>query len=277
MSWKFSCADFTFPLLAHEKALSLIRLLDVHAVDLGIFAGRSHWEPKDIVPNVEATARRMKQSLAASEIEPADVFLQTGPEPSIHATNSPDPSIRAANRDTFKAILDFTTRIGCTHMTGLPGVTHSGVDPKADLEHAAVETAWRVETARASGVIYSIEPHLGSIIAEPERVTAFLRKVPGLTLTLDYGHFAFQNIPIDRVHPLLAHASHIHIRGGAADRLQTNMSKNTIDFADIALRLREMNYCGHVCLEYVWIDWMECNTSDNVSETILLKQLFERV
>ena len=34
-----------------------------------------------------------------------------------------------------------------------------------------------------------------------------------------------------------------------------------------------MNYSGFVVLEYVWVDWMGCNEVDNLSETILLRNL----
>ena len=32
-------------------------------------------------------------------------------------------------------------------------------------------------------------------------------------------------------------------------------------------------YAGYVGVEYVWIDWERCNEVDNLSETILLRDL----
>lgn len=39
---QLSCADFTFPLLQHDKVLDLIALLEFKGVDIGLFSGRSH-------------------------------------------------------------------------------------------------------------------------------------------------------------------------------------------------------------------------------------------
>ncbi len=43
---EFSCSDFSFPLLSHEKALELISLMDFKQVDIGLFKDISHIQPK---------------------------------------------------------------------------------------------------------------------------------------------------------------------------------------------------------------------------------------
>ena len=43
--WKLACADFTFPLLPHDKVLDLIAALELDGVDIGLFEGRSHLWP----------------------------------------------------------------------------------------------------------------------------------------------------------------------------------------------------------------------------------------
>jgi hypothetical protein len=35
--------------------------------------------------------------------------------------------------------------------------------------------------------------------------------------------------------------------------------------------LYNQSYAGKFALEYVWIDWQDCNLSDNLSKTILLR------
>ncbi|MEP0843201.1 MAG: hypothetical protein HRF43_10895, partial [Phycisphaerae bacterium] len=45
MSHPLACADFTFPLLDHDRALDLIALLEFDGVDVGLFEGRSHLWP----------------------------------------------------------------------------------------------------------------------------------------------------------------------------------------------------------------------------------------
>jgi hypothetical protein len=39
--------------------------------------------------------------------------------------------------------------------------------------------------------------------------------------------------------------------------------------------LTRLGYDGFLALEYVWVNWMDCNRTDNVSETLLLRQALE--
>lgn len=272
---KFSCADFTFPLLAHADALRLIRMLGCDGVDLGIFEGRSHLQPKEIMADPEGALRRVKAMLAETGLVVSDVFLQTGPEPPEHAANHPDPDVRADNRVMFDAVLAFCAALGCRHMTGLPGVWHPAVDAAVDWKLAIEETGWRVARAAEQGIIYAIEAHVGSLCPDPRSALKFADEA-GCTHTLDYGHFIYQGMPNEEVHALLPLASHFHARGGKPGGLQTTVAENTIDFPEIMRRLRTLGYDGWICLEYVWVDWEGCNRTDNVSETILLRRLLAR-
>ena len=268
---QFSCADFTFPLLPHDKVLALLRLLEIEGVDLGIFVDRSHVQPKDIVGNVPAAVNKMRASLAANGLVASDVFLQTGAEPAVNAANHPNAAVRNANREMFQRVLEFCAGLDCKHLTGLPGVWHAGEDKPADWQRAVEESRWRSETARAAGVTYAIEPHVGSMLPDPESALHFVRDCAGLTLTLDYGHFIYQGMSNESIHPLVPHASHFHARGGAKGQLQSTMKENVIDFTEILRRLHATCYGGWICLEYVWVDWEGCNRTDNISETLLLR------
>ncbi len=273
---RFSCADFTFPLLPHDKVLALIQLLGIEAVDLGVFEERSHHFPSQVRADVKGMAEAMRSNLEQKGLTAADVFVQTGPEPPVAAANDPDPTVRAENREILKAMVEYAALLGCSHVTGLPGVRHEDVDPQQDWSLAVEETAWRMETARSAGLTYAIEAHVGSILPDPETTLRFIEACPGITLTLDYGHFAYQGMSNESAHPLLAHASHFHARGGANGQLQSTMKENTIDYGAIVRGLAAADYTGYLCLEYVWIDWEGCNRTDNVSETLLLKAELER-
>jgi sugar phosphate isomerase/epimerase len=139
------------------------------------------------------------------------------------------------------------------------------------------EAGWRQHVASDSGVKYAIEAHMGSICTDVAGTRALIDSVPGLTLTLDYGHFVSANIKSEEVHSLLPFASHIHVRGGAPKSLQTPMSENEIDFSGMVRRLHKQKYTGFLALEYVWIDWQQCNHTDNVSETLLLRRQLEEL
>jgi len=269
---RFSCADFTFPLLAHDKVLALLHLLEFEGVDVGVFTGRSHIQPKDVVENPKAAASQLLASLQATGLRVSDVFLQTGLDPASESVNDPDPAVRKRVRHVFERVLQFGEALGSRHMTGLPGVRHQAISENDCLSLAAEEATWRAETAKRAGVTYAIEAHLGSICPDPQSALRFLELAEGVTLTLDYGHFVAVGIANEAVHCLLPFASHFHARGGCPGKLQASANDNTIAFEAIVKWLRSSSYNGYICLEYVWVDWRDCNRTDNLSETLLLRE-----
>lgn len=268
---KLSCADFTFPLLPHSKVLELIRLLGIEAVDLGTFEDRSHHYPSEIAKEPQVHAKRLVEELKKLEMSVADVFVQNGAEPSVAAANTPITAIRNVNRETMRRMVEFTVALGCGHLTGLPGVRHADTPEADDWKRMCEEAAWRVDLCRDAGLTYGVEPHLGSITPDPASTLRMIKDVPGLTLTLDYGHFLYQGMGNESVHPLLPYASHFHARGGAKGQLQSSVKDNAIDFTEIMRRFKQAGYEGYTCLEYVYVNWEGCNRTDNVSETLLLR------
>jgi len=273
--FKFSCADFTFPVLERTAALKLVKLLGFDHVDIGLFVRSTHFSPIDLQAAPQSYTAQVLQDLDDAELRASDVFVQIGVDPSERAANDPSSDIRIKNREVFLRALELCVAVRCNHLTGLPGVFHSTNARERDLETAAEETAWRMKECACAGVQYSIEPHVGSICEEVESARAFLRRVEGLTLTLDYGHFVMAGESSALVHDLLPFASHIHVRGGAPDRLQTSVEENAIDFTGMLAGLKQLGFDGFLALEYVWVDWNGCNRTDNVSETVLLRRALE--
>ncbi|MBK8858539.1 MAG: sugar phosphate isomerase/epimerase [Opitutaceae bacterium] len=271
MKTKFACADFTFPLLGHAPALDLIAMLGFKGVDIGLFEQRSHLWPSRELKNPAASARRLRRALADRGLVAADIFLQMWPDFTPYAINQPAAGRRRKARDWFLRTLEYAAAAGCRHVTTLPGVTFAEEGREASLARAASELAWRVEQSRAAGLVFGVEAHVGSIATTPEEAADLVRRVPGLTLTLDYTHFTRAGIPDRRVEPLVAHASHFHMRGARRGRLQCNFKRNTIDYPRMLAAMQRAGYRGWIGVEYVWIDWEHCNESDNISETIMLR------
>ncbi len=274
---KFSCADYTFPVLERPEALRLVKLLGFDHVDVGLFARSSHFSPMELWASPRSYTMQVLHDLKAAELGVSDVFVQIGVDPAECAVNDPSPAVRGKNRDMFTRALEFCVALGCDHLTGLPGVFHPVVARDRDLEVAAEETARRVTECASAGVRYAIEPHVDSICGDVESARAFLNAVEGLTLTLDYGHFLMVGQTSAQAHDLLPSASHVHVRGGAVGRLQTSVQENTIDFPGMMTGLQRLGYAGFLALEYVWVDWKECNRTDNVSETLLLRRELELI
>ncbi len=273
MKLKLACADFTFPLLPHKKALDLIAMLQFEGVDIGLFEGRSHQYPLNVFQDARRGGEGIRKQTAHRGLTGADVFLQTDPDFKAYAANHPELERRQKARDWFQRTLEYATAADCPHVTALPGVTFEGVAPSDSFGLCCDELAWRVEQAEAAEIIFAVEAHIGSIVPTPAEVLRLVQSVPGLTL--DYTHFAYLGLPDSDVEPLLAHASHFHARGARKNRLQASFKDNVIDYERIIEVMESTGYDGYVGIEYVWIDWKHCNEVDNVSETILFRDFFQ--
>ena len=229
-------ADFTFPLLPHDQALDLISMLGFEGVDIGLFEGRSHLQPSAQFWNLRKNGQALGRKLADRGLRPADIFLQTAPEFVSLAPNHPDRRRRAKARQLFAQTLEYTSECGGKHVSVLPGVFFPQEPRSASFGRCCEELAWRCEQARAAGITFSVEAHVGSIVPVPKEALRLVQATPGLTLTLDYTHFVRRGIEEAEVEPLIAYASHFHARAARKGRLQTSLKQNTIDYARIIRR-----------------------------------------
>lgn len=272
MAMKLACADFSFPLLPHELALDLIADLGFDGIDIGLFGGGAQLSPEKTLADPARSAQELSSQVASAGLLLADVFLIPGTF-DVLAANHPNSAERSQSRDLFQRCLDFVAHCDGKHMTVLPGIPWKGESAEASLARSSEELAWRIERAAASGVTFAIEPHLESIVETPEAALELVRRTPGLTLTLDYTHFTYQGMPDSRIEALVTHASHLHARGAATERLQTPMKENVIDYGRIVRSLAARNYRGFLGVEYCWDEWKQCNQADVLSETILMRDL----
>lgn len=272
---KLAISDYTFPSLQWEQALRLARDLGMEALDIGLFAGRSHLRPEDVFQHPAQAAARATRALDAHELQVADVFGQPATAFQEMAVNHPDSTEREKAVEFFWRLLEFAARVNAKHMSLLPGVHFEEENYDDSLKRCADELAWRVEAAAKLGIVFAVELHLGSIAPTPAQARRLLDRIPGLTLTLDYTHFTCQGIPDDEIEPLLRSTSHFHARGACKGKLQASSQENTIDYARIVRAMNEMGYSGYVVLEYVWTEWMRCNEVDNLTETIWLRDLLK--
>ena len=268
---RISCADYAFPLLPREQRFALLRLLGFEYGDIGLFERSNGLRPGQLLAAPRKFGRQLKRDLIQAGLRVSDVFLQTGLTLGDSADNVPSLIVRSRNRKTFLLTLELCAELECTHITGLPGVLQKGVDDKDSFNLAVEEACWRHHVSSSSGVHYAIKPHIGSICSSIAGVRSFLDLIPGLTLTLDYAHFVSQKISSNAIHSLLPNASHLHVRTGAPHRLQVPVDEGQIDFAGMVRRLSKNRYDGFLAIEYLRDAWMECNRTDNVSETILLR------
>ena len=122
MDLKLACADFTFPLLSHDRVLDLIAMLEFDGVDIGLFEGRSHLHPSKVFRNAAKSGKELGRKLSARGLKCADVFLQPAPSFVPFAANHPEPARRRRARDWFLKTLEYAAAAGARHVTALPGV-----------------------------------------------------------------------------------------------------------------------------------------------------------
>ena len=273
---RFACADFTFPLLTHDASLSLIAMLGFEGVDVGLFQDRSHLQPATEFKDLRKSARKLSRKLRERGLKPADIYLQTAADFETLAPNHPDPRRRGKARRLFLQTLEYAGECGGGHVSALPGAWFRS-EPRADsYARCCEELAWRCDLAREAGIVFAVEAHIGSIVPTPGTALRLVEHVPGLTLTLDYTHFTRRGLSDAAVEPLVPHASHFHARGSRKGRLQTSVKENTIDYARIVKVMKKTGYKGFIGIEYVWTEWEHCNEVDNISESILLRELIAK-
>lgn len=274
---KISCADYSFPLLSHDHALELVSWLEVDGVDLGLMGDRSHLRPEWIREDVSGWAARVGEALKARELGVTDVFLIPWTDFETMAPNHPDAEERGRARQLFADTLRFAVALGAPGITLLPGIAWPGEEPSRSLERAADELSWRVARAADEGLRLSIEPHLHSLIEDPDRSAELVEMTPGLTLTLDPSHFVVRGIEQSAWQSLAPLAGHVHLRGATPTRIQAPMAASTIDLESFLAELRAAGYDGALALEYVWTDWEHCDETDNVSETLILRRALRQL
>ena len=273
---QLSCADFTFPLIPHDKVLRLIAMLGFKGVDVGLFSGRSHLTAESEFPQITKQAKNLKKKAGDCGLIVADIYLQLDNDLAKYAVNHPDKKRRQFARDGFLKLLDYAKEAGADHITCLPGMQFEKVEPlDVSIGRSYDELSWRIEQSNAMELSFSVEVHVGSPFLGLKAVMALVKAVPELRLTLDYTHFIRNGFSQNNVDSLLQYANHFHARGARKAKLQTSMTENVIDYKDIIRKMKSMQYSGWIGLEYIWIAWEQCNQVDTLSETIRLKKVIE--
>jgi sugar phosphate isomerase/epimerase len=269
---KLACSDHSFPLLPHAAMIPLTAALGFDAVDLGVVGQEAQLKPEDM--GKADVAERLAAEAAAAGVAVSDLLLVPDLDFTVLAANHPDAGEREKSRKLFTETLDFVSRAGGTGVSVLAGATFPDEPEEESVKRAAEELAWRKETATAQGLGFSIEANMGSIATTPTAARALV-EAADIQLTLDYTHFVAQGFDETEVDQLVPFARHLHARGGRKDRLQCSAATSTIDYTRIAGLLLDQGYEGYVATEFAWLEYEGMNDTDNLSETIMLRDVFD--
>lgn len=270
----FSCADYAWPKVNHKTALNLIKGMEFEAVDLGLFYGSTHVKPEVVAGDVDTHADNIKKALSETKLKIGDVFLIPGEDLSTRAPNNPSPKELAEAFELFSSICKYTSLIGASGLTVLPGVIFDGQTQSEAIKQSAKMLNRYVDVASTFDLEVSFEPHDGSCTPTPETAMQLVALVDGLKITLDSAHFEYAGIPVSSYTEIFPSVRHVQIRGARTGVMQAIAEENETDYDLIVKTLVESNYRGGIACEYVWTEGWDCKRVDNVSETVLTRDHF---
>lgn len=271
---RLTVSSYSFEAIPLDGALAVVKAMGFRETDIGGFhnRGRASLEPDQVGAEPQRFADDLRRLLDRHELTAGDYFVQFGTSPSGRALTSLNPADVTQNMASMRGIAQFCKLVGIANLTVLPGIDEPSRPLGENLDLAVRGLAQYVDICGEQGVQVSFEPHMGSVTDTPELALAVVERVPGLKLTVDYTHFVLQYIPAARIHPLLAHAGHVHIRAARPGKLQTRWAENQIDFVDMIERLKGHGYAGCLSIEFVCADWFDLNQLDTLTETMAAKE-----
>jgi sugar phosphate isomerase/epimerase len=275
---RLTVSSYSFEAIPLDGALAVAKSMGFKGVDIGGFhnRGRASYEPDEVAAKPQKFADALRKLLERYELDAVDFFPQFGSSPNERSLNDPDAAVRKQNVKSFKGIVKFCQLANIPGITILPGVDHLGRTKAQDMALSAKMLKQFAEIAGESGVGVQFEPHMGSVCGTPEWALELVEQAPGMKITLDYSHFLLQYIPLERAHMLIPHTGHFHVRQSRPGRLQTRFAEGTLDFVDIAKRLKAAGYKGCMSVEYVCADWYDINNVDTLFETMATKAALEK-
>jgi sugar phosphate isomerase/epimerase len=263
-SWKLSLTSWSLRACTLDEAAAISKAIGINALDLGYFYGPA-LDKATLLAEPDKLAERV-QKLGIAVPNFYHLFGST-----LADRNLADPGQRAQNEADLKAVARFCKAAGIPTIFVLPGVCNPGQGRDEALRLSA-ESLRRLHAITAeAGVQLTIEPHVHSFTESPAIVLDLLGQVPGLKLTLDYGHFVCLGWRQDEIDVLAPFAAHVHLRQARPGALQAKVHEGTINFEALLATLRDAGFDGALALEYVNQDYMNTLYDDVLTETIALR------
>jgi len=270
---RLTVSTHSFEVLNLDGTLAIAKSMGFKGVDIAGFhnRGKCSYEPDQVAAAPQKFADDLKRHLEKYELEAVDYYPQFGSSPDERSINDPDPTVRQKTFDAMRGNAQFCKLAGVPGITVLPGVDHPGRSLEQNLKLAGEGMKRWVDVCGEAGIMLRFEPHMGSVAQTPETALALIEMAPGALVTLDYSHFVLQYIPVERIHKLIPHTGHVHVRPARPGKLQTRYIENTIDWADVIRRLKDSGYKYCVSIEYIYSDWFDLNQCDTLAETLITK------
>lgn len=256
---QFGCHIWGFNDKPFSEALATIARMGFRYVDLGtgphLDGARAAKSPKHV-------AAEFQRELDRFGLNISDLYLM------FPRISSPDVVRRDHEIKVFESLMPFAAALKTPGITVSPGIV--GLDSEAASWRRATEALRRwVSVAAQHNLPLSIEPHIDSLAATPERALRMLAEVEGLQITLDWAHMAAQGYKPDSLTSLLPYTRHVQIRQAAPRRMQTPFEQGVLDMQRVMALLLGSGYNTVVTIEVMQtIGWGGAMAVNTVQEAL---------
>jgi len=276
---RLGCCAYNFRGWDLETSVRFTRQLGFTHVNLGAFNPSFPINPLDMAESPEKTGRMIAAIAQRHEVSLIELFLC-----SVHIDrktridpNHPKKELRERMLEQFKKTCHCAAIAGLHHIMGVPGQPQENTDPSSDWELSVETLARMVRIAADNGVGFSVEPHAGSIIDQPNAAMKLAESVPGLAYSLDYAHFEGQGIPMEQVLPLHEYAVHIHAKPARPGSFKCLFHEGKIDFNTIIHDLTRRSWEGVIAMECMYPVDAATLTEHPASQSLLLATRMEEI
>lgn len=236
-----ACHVWSYNNLTLEDAFGTIARLGFRHVDFGT---GPHLHLNRAIADPHGEAGAIRRLLDRFDLSLTDFYVM------LPHINAADPAERERELGLFEALLPFAAALGTPGITVSPGLVQPD-GPEHSRARTVVALLRMLGAAEPTDLRVSFEPHMDSVAQTPEHALLLLEAVPGLSLTLDYAHFACQGIEQAALGPLLEHVAHVQVRQARRGALQTAHDEGTIDLARLVEDLHARGYRGALTVEYM--------------------------
>jgi len=254
-----------------EEAAGIARSLGFTALDLDGVMDTTLRREK--ILNLDRTEVQRVKNL---DLETPNIHWTFAPGSLLPAINDSDSQVRAENRRQIQLLVDFCHAAGIPSILVLPGVILPGQRAADGRKLSAEALGEFVEIGRTAGIAVYFEAHVGSSFESPEATAWLSEQVPGLGLVLDYAHFICQGYTQPQVDRLAKYTAHVHLRQARPGLMQTKLGDGVINFPLVFDALREVDYNGRLCVEYVHQDYIGADKIDVLTETVKMRDLIRQ-
>jgi inosose dehydratase len=229
-----------------EEAIPAIRDIGYHGLELAVTSRF----PTELYSLDETKKKRIAQLLAEYNLVLSAVAGHT-------SMCEMDAAKNAANMQRLRDTIDLAADLA---QEGEPPVVASLVGGREEswdaLKEILAERAYALgEYAASRGVILAVEPHCGTALYLPDKVTWLVETVshPAVRVNFDISHFDIRGIGIDECVPQMApYSVHTHVkdqRGIYPDHEFLTPGSGPFDFVHYLTAMHEAGYTGFIGME----------------------------